>query len=114
MAFEEFSRTRLQKILSKWCSSRSPQHICHKLYNDFELTNLSVVLFEVRPKLMKPEEIKRSAYAKTTYVKSRKIWKVFWRRADLKWHRYEPDSECESIEEFLQIVDKDEYGCFFG
>jgi len=34
--------------------------------------------------------------------------------ADLKWHRYDPDPEVKSIEEFLALVEKDEYGCFFG
>jgi hypothetical protein len=34
--------------------------------------------------------------------------------AVLKWHRYDPDPEVKSIEEFLALVEKDEYGCFFG
>jgi hypothetical protein len=35
-------------------------------------------------------------------------------RRDLKWHSYEPQSVAKSIEEFLEIVDKDELSCFFG
>jgi hypothetical protein len=35
-------------------------------------------------------------------------------RADLKWHVYDPAPEAASIEEFLAVVDKDEYACFFG
>ncbi|MGH8716972.1 MAG: DUF3024 domain-containing protein [Burkholderiales bacterium] len=30
--------------------------------------------------------------AKATYVKAQDVWKVFWQRADLKWHRYDPCS----------------------
>jgi hypothetical protein len=40
--------------------------------------------------------------------------RVFWPRANLKWHRYQPSPEVASVEEFLDIVQDDEYGCFFG
>jgi hypothetical protein len=39
---------------------------------------------------------------------------VFWMRRDLKWHRYEPASEVKTIEDFLAVVDKDAYACFWG
>ncbi|HKL26212.1 MAG TPA: DUF3024 domain-containing protein [Desulfuromonadales bacterium] len=55
-----------------------------------------------------------SPVAKATYVKIRKIWKIYWMRADLKWHGYQPDPVVQSIEEFLEIVERDEYGCFYG
>ena len=52
--------------------------------------------------------------AKATYVKTQRIWKIYWQRADLKWHGYEPNYEVETLQEFLAIVDRDEYACFFG
>ncbi|MGE5894877.1 MAG: DUF3024 domain-containing protein [bacterium] len=55
-----------------------------------------------------------SPVAKATYVGTQAIWKVFWQRADLMWHRYDPDSEVRTIEQFLAIVERDEYSCFFG
>ena len=54
------------------------------------------------------------AVAKATYVKSKKVWKVYWQRADLKWHRYDPHPEVNSIEEFLDVVERDEHCCFYG
>ena len=41
-------------------------------------------------------------------------WKLYWQRADLKWHGYKPKTEVNSVEEFLEIVEADEYGCFYG
>ena len=35
-------------------------------------------------------------------------------RRDLKWHGYEPTPEVHSLEAFLNVVDRDEYCCFFG
>ena len=52
--------------------------------------------------------------AKATYNKTKLKWKVLWQRADMKWHGYQPNPEVRSVEEFLQIVQNDEYGCFFG
>ena len=54
------------------------------------------------------------AVAKATYVKSRGIWKIYWQRADLKWHRYDPGPEVKTLEEFLEVLEKDEYACFYG
>jgi hypothetical protein len=52
--------------------------------------------------------------AKATYNKSKRNWKVYWQRADLKWHSFEPSPEVESIEDFLALVQADQYACFFG
>ena len=35
-------------------------------------------------------------------------------RRDLKWHSYEPFPETKLFEAFLAVVERDEYGCFFG
>ena len=42
------------------------------------------------------------------------MWKVYWMRQDQKWHAYPPKLEVNSIEEFLTLVDEDEFACFFG
>jgi len=52
--------------------------------------------------------------AKTTYIKSRNLRKVFCQRADLKWHRYGPEPEVDTIENFIEVVEHDDYACFFG
>ena len=52
--------------------------------------------------------------AKATYVKSQAVWKVYWQRADLKWHRYDPEAEVQTLEDFLAVVEKDEFCCFYG
>jgi hypothetical protein len=35
-------------------------------------------------------------------------------RQDLKWHAYQPHPVAKSINEFLSVVEKDEYHCFYG
>jgi hypothetical protein len=41
-------------------------------------------------------------------------WKIYWQRADMKWHAYPPHPEAVLFDEFLAIVDEDEHGCFWG
>lgn len=53
-------------------------------------------------------------FCSDTYVRTQGVWKIFWQRADLKWHGYEPLAEVAAIEDFLEAVDKDEYHCFWG
>jgi hypothetical protein len=50
----------------------------------------------------------------TRVVRTRNHWKIYWKRQDLKWHGYEPQLEVRTLDDFLRVVDTDEYGCFFG
>jgi hypothetical protein len=94
---------------------RPPEHIRDKVDLRYRIERQSVEIFEVRPYWRNPTEKKiEEAIAKATYVRTQRVWRVYWQRADLKWHRYDPDPEVTTIEEFLNIVDKDEYSCFFG
>lgn len=61
-----------------------------------------------------PKKKMEGAFAKATYVKTKKVWKVFWMRADLKWHSYPPKPTVKHIEEFLDEVENDPHACFFG
>ena len=116
MSISEFEKKRFSKIVEQYIETRRPPpEIRKELDFSYRLTDQSIELFEVRPTWRgKPGEITEIAIAKTTYVKSKNIWKIFWQRSDLKWHSYEPNPVVNSLEEFLAVVQKDEYGCFYG
>lgn len=80
----------------------------------YRIEGQSVIIFEIRPRWDEPSEIMEHEVAKTTFVKTKKHWKVYWMRADLKWHAYSPKAAVKSIEQFFELVDGDEYACFFG
>ena len=52
--------------------------------------------------------------AKATYVRIANRWRIYWQRADLKWHGYTPHPEAVFFEEFLGVVEEDECCCFWG
>jgi len=116
MALSEFETKRCEQIVKRYVDGRRPPpHIRPELDLGFRVKGQSVEIFEIRPVWKgAPGEKMELAVAKTTYVKTRGAWKVYWQRADLKWHCYEPNSVVRNLEEFLAVVERDEYGCFYG
>lgn len=115
MAFSEFEIKRYEKIISQFIEQRRPPpHIRDQLDLGFRVQGQSVEIFEIRPVWRDPGKKMESPVAKASYVKTSDTWKVFWQRADLKWHRYDLNPEVETLEEFLAIVEKDECACFWG
>jgi hypothetical protein len=93
---------------------RPEPEIRNQLDLNYEIIDQSVILNEIRPAWNNLKEILTFGYAKTTYVKSKNVWKVFWKRADNKWHTYKPKPTVNRLEDFLKLVDQDEYRCFKG
>jgi hypothetical protein len=115
MALNDIERKRIEKAVGAFVEKRRPApHIRSKLDFGFRVSGQSVELFEIRPQWDRPTIKRESSFAKATFVRTQGTWKVFWKRADLKWHSYEPVPEVEAIEEFLAVVQKDEHACFFG
>jgi hypothetical protein len=115
MALNDLERKRVENAVGAFVEKRRPApHIRAKLDLGFRVSGQSVELFEIRPQWDRPEVKRESSFAKATYVRTQGMWKVYWKRANLKWYGYEPASEVAAIEDFLAVVQKDEYGCFFG
>ena len=115
MPFSEFEIKRLQKIVGGYIEeNRPPADIRDEVDLSFRIEDNSIVIFEIRPLWNDPEEKIEEPVAKASFVKSRKVWKIYSQRADLKWHRYDPDPEVDTIDEFIDIVDRDEFACFYG
>jgi hypothetical protein len=115
VAFNDLDRKRIENAMAAFLTKhRPPPHIRPQLDIGYRLIEQSVEIFEIRPQWDNPSIIREHPFAKATYVRTQSLWKVYWKRADLKWHGYEPASTVKSIEEFLTAVDADPYGCFFG
>lgn len=115
MALNDLERKRVEKAVGAFIEKRRPPpSIRPKLDLGFRISGQSVELFEIRPQWDRPEVRRERSFAKTTYVRTQGLWKVYWMRADLKWHSYQPDAAVARIDDFLAVVAKDEYACFFG
>ena len=115
MAVSEFELKKIEKTMEGYLDkTRPPVHIRNELDIAYRIINQSVEMFEIRPAFQRPNEKFEHAIAKATFVKRAKHWRIYWMRADLKWHRYEPSPEVRSLEAFLTIIEEDAYGCFYG
>lgn len=115
MALSEFEIKRYQKIMDEFLARRRPPaYMREELDLGYRIEGQSIEIFEIRPHWRNAQEKVELAIAKTTYVKQKDLWKVFWQRSDLKWHPYDVEPEAATLEEFLAIVDEDEFDCFFN
>jgi len=115
MAISEFEIKRCEKLVGAYVEQhRPPPHIRKQVDLGFRIKDQSIEIFEIRPLWNNPDKTIEEMQAKTTYVKKTKTWKVYWQRADLKWHGYQPTPEVDTLEDFLALVDKDEHYCFKG
>lgn len=104
-----------EKQLKDFVESRRPEeHIRSELDIGYRITGKSFEIFEIRPRWKQPDITQEISVAKATYVKSRKIWKLYWMRADLKWHRYDPLPDTKSLQDVLNEIGEDPYCCFWG
>jgi hypothetical protein len=113
---DEIEVARVRRAMDAFMQRRRPPpHIRSQVDLGFRVMGQSIEIFEIRPPWQGPPDEKReSPIAKATYVKARRVWRVFWQRRDLKWHSYEPEPEVKSVEEFAALVSEDAHACFFG
>ena len=115
MAFSEFESKKYEMVARRFVERLRPQaQRRNKIDLSSRVSGQSVEIFEIHPSPNEPGSKIEAGVAKATYVKANGVWKIYWQRADLRWHRYEPVPEVDSLEEVLQIVGTDEYACFFG
>lgn len=115
MAIETLHTLEIIEALENFLDRKRPgEELRNKVDLGYKIEKQSVVIYEVRPRWDNPPEMIESPFAKATFVLSRQLWKVYWRRSDNKWHTYTPEPEVDSIKDFTSLVEEDEYYCFWG
>lgn len=115
MALDKTKSDDLIEMLETYISGIRPKpELRSQIDLNYEIKDQSVILNEIRPVWNNPKEQLTLGYAKATYVNSTNVWKVFWKRADNKWHSYKPKPTVKDLKDFLKLVDQDALGCFKG
>ncbi len=115
MAISEFELKRIKKVVGTFVESRRPPaHIRERVDLAFRISGQSFEIFEVRAQRDDPEIMIEVAVAKGTYVKKNREWKLYWMKSDMKWHSYKPFPASKSLEDIIEIIEQDAYGCFWG
>ena len=116
MAFTEFEIAEHTAVIERvfWSKRRPSLSIRDRMREGQRLEGQSVELFFVRPLFSDPTRHTEESIAKLTFVRASGAWRIFWKRADGKWHRYPPVPQAPTLEAALRVVDQDANACFFG
>lgn len=115
MAFTSEEIHRIEEAAREFLDKRRPPvDVRNKLDHSYRLKGQSVTLFSIRPVWNDRSKTIEEPIAKATFVRRTHSWKIYWQRADLKWHTYDPQPQSLLFEEFLTVVDEDKHGYFWG
>lgn len=115
MSLDIFQTLEIIEVLENFLDKfRPPEEMRHDLDIIYKIDGQSIIIYEIRPRWDKPEEILECEAAKATFVHTKKHWKIFWMRSDLKWHSYKPKPAVKTIKDFIKVISEDKYGCFWG
>lgn len=116
MDFTDIELNEHMKVLedSFWSRRRPPLHLREKIREGQRFTGRAIELFFVRPAYKRPGEFTEESIAKIQNMPRLRVWRLFWKRADGHWHRYQPCPETDSLAAALRVIDEDANGCFFG
>ncbi len=114
MPFSEIELARVQKVLGGFCQRRNRPELRDQLSLEYRISGHDVVVFERRPRWDGRPGHTESPVAKLKYVRRHGEWRLFWMRADLKWHAYPPLARSTGLARLVAEIDKDPNACFFG
>ena len=116
MAFSSSEITGHTRTLEDhfWSAQRPPLHLRDKIREGQRISGHTIDLFFVRPLSSRPAETIEDPIAKLRFIRTRKIWRIFWQRASGRWQSYEPNPCTKTLAEALRIISVDSHHCFFG
>ena len=114
--FTETELESVKHVLNGFLERKRPrEEIRDEVDLSYRIDGQSVTIMEVRQAWRGPPGEKiELPIAKATYVRTHDHWRVYWQRADLKWHRYDPSDTVKDIQQFVDVVERDEFNAFFG
>ena len=110
----EMQQAEAARLLEPVCRLPADPAIRARLRLGYRVEASTIVLFESRPRFRRPEEWGEHPVAKFRYIRARHVWQLFCMFRDLKWHRYQPLPEAESLRELVAEVRRDPTGIFWG
>ncbi|OON35637.1 hypothetical protein BTJ39_22450 [Izhakiella australiensis] len=113
MAFNDIEYHAVLKEVEQFVESiRPPVHARNEFDIVFCIKDQTIEIAEERPVWQgKPGEKCLILSARISYVRSQKVWRLFWMRGNMKWELYE---EIPTLEAALNAIRADTHGCFFG
>ncbi|MEK3885775.1 DUF3024 domain-containing protein [Paenibacillus sp. PL2-23] len=107
MAFDTFSKKRLEKILNNYIEEKIPDHLKMEIKILYKFRGNTITLTQERPSY-RPGQRVELPIAQFRYIDNK--WSVYWKDSKDKWHFVENIKPIEDFEKQLKSIDKKEYG----
>jgi Protein of unknown function (DUF3024) len=114
MAFSELELKLIDHTVGSLCRDLSPPEHAQELRTVYEVDGHTVTMYEDRPPWDGVGEWTHRGLARFRYVRRQGLWSLYWLRADLRWHRYDPAPATADLKELVAVVAEDGYGAFLG
>lgn len=114
IAFREVDLKQIEQTIGVFCGKRSPRHLKEKLRLMYAVKGHEVVIVERRPRWDNQTEWTETPVANLKFIRSARKWRLYWMRADMKWHEYPWLSSSHHLDDLVQEIDADPLACFFG
>jgi hypothetical protein len=102
--------------VQRWCRSRVPEHVGGEVRVEVDVAERHLTIVECRPPWRGEvgAEWTRFPVARLRYTKATRLWSLYWRDRNLKFHEYDRVPVTESVEDLLSEVDRDPTAIFWG
>ena len=98
------------------CATRVPEHARDEVRVDVEEDRQAVTIVKCRPPWREDygPEWTRSPIARLRYVRSTRLWTLYYRRHTGRWERYPLLPSTRRLDELLGEIDQDPICIFWG
>ncbi len=102
--------------VQRWCRARVPEQVRDEVRVEADVAERHLTIVECRPPWRADfgPGWTRFPIARLRYTKATRLWSLYWRDRDLKFHEYNGVPASASVEELLAEVDRDPTAIFWG
>lgn len=100
----------------RWCAGRVPEHAFHQIRVECEVAARHLTIVERRAPWREDFGPEWTSFpiARLRYTAASKMWTLYWRDRNLRFHLYDRVAPSDTIQELLAEVDRDPTAIFWG
>ena len=112
MSLPELDVARVQR----WCAHRVPEHARHQVRVECEVAPRHLTIVERRAPWREEDgpEWTSCPIARMRYTKTDRVWTLYWRDRNLRFHLYDLQPPSRNVEDLLAEIDRDRTCIFWG
>ncbi|MFD1176651.1 DUF3024 domain-containing protein [Paenibacillus puldeungensis] len=107
MAFDTFTKKRLEKILDNYIKEKMPMLLEEEIKIIYKFRGNTITLSQDRPSYMPGRRVELPI---AQFRQEDNKWKVYWMDSKDKWHFIDDIEPIEDFEKQLRIIDEAQYG----